>query len=298
MAPTLGLSLRLPQGWQPVGQEAFWSPNGDAAEGVGAARVALEPPMEAEAVLLPGPSQVLDSQPATTPWGAGRRVTIEVYGEAQEGAGQGPVLSVETHVLVTRSTDGTREVLDIYARAGDKESLDALAEALNMAVETAAWGDGQPAAEWGSMQERTVEAIGLRFMLPARFQGMPSDLDGQYVYASPDLPGVQVGVLWCRLDPPTEAEAALLPTPSRVLDSQPVELGGGSGRMVTLELLGAAEEGQEAPVVGVERHLLVVRTDDQGRLGVSIYMRAPELDQLEASGDLLESVIASVSFGE
>ncbi len=151
-------------------------------------------------------------------------------------------------------------------------------------------------ADWGQLTERVIEAIGMRFDLPEGFQGRPSDLEGQYIYAYRDDPNLQVSVEWARLEPPMEPEAVLLPSPSRVLKSEPMELAWGTGRLVTLELLGSADEGQVAPVVGASKHLLVVRTDDQGRLGISIALRAPELDQLEANLDLLDAIIASVSF--
>lgn len=153
-------------------------------------------------------------------------------------------------------------------------------------------------AGWGQPTERVITAIGMRFLLPEGFQGRPTDLDGQHAYAFRDDPNLQVGVEWVLLEPPMEPEAALLPSPSRVLASEPVELDWGSGRLVTLELLGVADEGEAAPVVGATEQLLVVRTDDGGRLGVSVYLRALEMDQLEANADLLDEVIASVRFEE
>ena len=156
---------------------------------------------------------------------------------------------------------------------------------------------GSPAG-WGPAQTREILALGLRFDLPESFQGLPSDLDGQMAYRSPDLPDVQVGVMWRDLEPPMEPEAALLPTPSRVLASDPIDTAWGSGRVITLELLGMADEGHEAPVVGVARHVLLVRTDVPGRRAVDFYLRAPGEKQLEAYAGLLDGMLESATFDE
>jgi len=298
VAPALGFDMQVPDGWEQVSEEAFWSPSGDLAEGIGAARRALDPPEEAEAVMLPGPSQVLDSQVVSTPWGEGRRVTLEVYAEAKEGEGQAPVISVETHILVTRSFDGQREALDLFARARDMEGLEALEPALRLALESASWEDDRPLVAWGAMREVKVAALGLRFELPESFQGLPSDLDGQLAFASRDVPNVQVGVLWSDLEPPMEPEAAVLPTPSRVVASEPVELLLGSGRLITLEVLGIADEGEEAPVLAVERHMLLVVTSDEGRRAIDLYLRAPDYKQLEAYAEVLDGMVETAEFVE
>jgi len=199
--------------------------------------------------------------------------------------------------MVVRVGEACREATDIYARAADEQSLAALDAVLDAAIASAVWGEQEPVpTDWGQPTERVIESIGMRFDLPESFQGRPSDLDGQYAYAHRDDPNLQVSVEWARLEPPMEPEAALLPTPARVLKSEPVELAWGTGRLVTLELLGMADEGEVAPVVGASKHLLVVRTDAEGRLGISIALRAPELDQLETNLDLLDAIIASVRF--
>jgi hypothetical protein len=161
-----------------------------------------------------------------------------------------------------------------------------------LATESGSLGD------WGPVQTREILALGVRFDLPEEFQGLPSDLDGEMAYASSDVPDVQVGVMWRDLEPPMEPEAALLPTPSRVLASEPIETAWGNGRLITLEVLGMAEEGQEAPVVGVERHVLVVRTNDDPPRAVDFYLRASSETQLEAYAGLLEGVLETATFDE
>ncbi len=165
------------------------------------------------------------------------------------------------------------------------------------ATEEAA-ADSTPQVGEQPTETREIMALGLRFELPEDFQGMPSDLDGQMAYVSRRAPGIQVGVMWRDLEPPMEPEAALLPTPSRVLASDPFEAPWGNGRVVTLELLGAAEEGQEAPVVAVSRHVLVVRTEDGGRRAVDFFLRAPDEQQLEAYVGLLDGMLDTAEFIE
>ena len=96
------------------------------------------PEVEPEAVLLPQPAQVLDAQPVELAWGSGRRFTMEVYGEAEEGTGQAPVESVETHVLVVMEQEGTRWAIDVYASAPSAGQLAEMEDVLQRALASVA----------------------------------------------------------------------------------------------------------------------------------------------------------------
>lgn len=95
----------------------------------------LEPPMEVEAVLLPGNAVVLDAETVELDWGAARQFTVEVYAPAVEDAeAQAPVEAVETHVLVVVTEDGSRRGYDFYASAADAAELAALQPALEAMI--------------------------------------------------------------------------------------------------------------------------------------------------------------------
>jgi hypothetical protein len=124
-----GLSLEVPAAWTQI-EPGTWAAleNGDLRVGVRWAD--LEPLQEPEAVLLPRPSQVLSSEPAAMPWGSGRRVTVEVYGEAAAGEAQVPVEAVESHVLVVVEQNGARRAIDVYIGAPSAERLANLEDVL------------------------------------------------------------------------------------------------------------------------------------------------------------------------
>ena len=128
-----GLSLEVPTTWTQI-DAATWAPPEDDAIRLGVRSAMLEPPQEPEAVLLPQPAQVLDAQPVELVWGSGRRFTVEVYGEAEEGTGQAPVESVETHVLVVIERDGARWAIDVYTQAPSAGQLAEIEDVLQRAL--------------------------------------------------------------------------------------------------------------------------------------------------------------------
>jgi len=119
----IGLAFEVPADWQQVAGQNAWTPSQDSGVRVGVDWMELEPPMEVEAVMLPGQSQVLASEPVTLSWAGGRRITLEVYVSPWEGEGRAPVESVESHVLVVRTDGGTRLAVDFYASAPTEEAL-------------------------------------------------------------------------------------------------------------------------------------------------------------------------------
>ncbi len=133
--PEVGLSLELPADWTETAPGSWAAPDQEELR-LGVQAVDLEPGQEPEAVLLPGPSQVVESVPLKLPWGDARRVVLEVYeGEPEEGE-QAPVASVEAHVLAVVDQAGGRLGIDIYAAAPTAEELAALEPTLQHALKT------------------------------------------------------------------------------------------------------------------------------------------------------------------
>jgi len=125
----IGLTFEVPDGWQRVDSEWSWAPPGRGAQDIqelliGVHWASLAPPQEAEAVLLPGPSQIIDSAPIDVGWGSGRSFQLEVYESTPAGEGTKPAIaSFETHVLIVVTSNGGRLGFDFYARAQDLEQL-------------------------------------------------------------------------------------------------------------------------------------------------------------------------------
>jgi len=128
-----GLSLDVPAGWTQV-DPGTWAAPQDPGLRLGVRWVELKPPQEPEAALLPNHARTLDAHPVELAWGSGRRFTVQVYGEAEEGGGQAPVASVENHVLVVIERDGGRWAIDVYASAPTGDQLAGLDAALERAT--------------------------------------------------------------------------------------------------------------------------------------------------------------------
>jgi hypothetical protein len=132
-----GLSIEVPAGWLRLDPDWVWVPAEGSSLRLGVDWTPLPPPMEAEAALLPSPSQVLDSEPVTLSWGQGRRVVLEVYGPAEQGGdAKAPVESVEMHVLVVVSQEGARRGYDLYARGATADELASLEPLLAHVLDT------------------------------------------------------------------------------------------------------------------------------------------------------------------
>ncbi|MFP3897642.1 MAG: DUF3828 domain-containing protein [Anaerolineales bacterium] len=133
------LGFSMPSDWTQQGSEWVWRPvrGGEGRFGVNVA--ALEPPMEAEAVLLPEPAQALASEPMELDWAQGARsFTIEVYGPAPQGSDEkAPVEAVQKHVLATVHEDGQRTGIDLYVSAPSMRDLSALEPLLETVLRSA-----------------------------------------------------------------------------------------------------------------------------------------------------------------
>ena len=129
-----GLSLELPAGWAQQ-EPGTWSVPGSEGH-LGVVSMAIQPPVEPEAALLPQPGQVLDSWALSLPWASGRAFVVEVYGEAVQGEGKAPVEAVEMHALFVLDQDGPRRAIDVYASAPTVDQLTALRPAFEHALES------------------------------------------------------------------------------------------------------------------------------------------------------------------
>ena len=132
-----GLTVEVPSGWLRMEPEWAWKPNAESRLLLGVKWVDLQPPMEAEAALLPTPSQILQSEAVDVAWGQGRYFTLEVYGPAPQGGGKAPVTSVETHILITVARDSGRRAYDLYASGGTADELGSLQPALKHMLDSA-----------------------------------------------------------------------------------------------------------------------------------------------------------------
>jgi hypothetical protein len=119
------LTFKMPTDWMQRGSEWTWLPvrGGEGRFGVNVE--ALEPPMEAEAGLLPKPAQIVASEPVELNWAQGARsFTVEVYGSAPQGGDEkAPVEAVQKHVLAIVQEDGQRMAIDLYVSAPSMHEL-------------------------------------------------------------------------------------------------------------------------------------------------------------------------------
>jgi hypothetical protein len=170
----LGLTFEVPADWMQLEPNLAWTPELRGELGLGLAWTELEPPMEPEAVLLPSPSQIVNSDPVDLVWARGRRFTLEVYAPAAAGGDtKAPVESVETHVLLTVDRGEERLGLDFYASAPSAAGLEQLEPALQHILESALWAEERESsppvtdeslkAEW---QVFTDENYGFQVSIP------------------------------------------------------------------------------------------------------------------------------------
>jgi hypothetical protein len=131
------LSAEIPAGWLYLEPEWICTPSEDSPLRLGIKWIDLTLPQDAEAVLLPQPAQVIDSQEMALSWGDGRLFTVEVYGPAT-GSEKAPVQAVEMHAIVVVEQNAIRRAFDLYAVAPAQEELAALAPLLLHILDTSA----------------------------------------------------------------------------------------------------------------------------------------------------------------
>jgi hypothetical protein len=106
-----------------------------------------------------------------------------------------------------------------------------------------------------------------------------------------------VGVNWVDLQPPQEAEPALLPQGAQILKSEAVELTWVQGRSFTLEVYAddASDGDGRAKVATVEQHLIVVVERESGRRAYDVYAVAESPEQLADIMPVYHHLITSFS---
>ncbi len=127
-------------------------------------------------------------------------------------------------------------------------------------------------------QKVNIPEAGLVFEVPVGWQR----LETEWAWSPVGDDGLRLGVNWMDIQPPQEVEAAMLPTPSQVIHSEPVELGWGSGRRFTLEVYAPAaqDDDTQAPVQLVETHVLIVVGLGDTRRAFDFYASGQTAEQL------------------
>lgn len=138
-------------------------------------------------------------------------------------------------------------------------------------------------------QKVDIPEAGLVFEVPVGWQR----LETEWAWSPDDANGLRIGVNWMDIQPPQEVEAAMLPAPSQVIHSEPVELGWGSGRRFTLEVYAPAAQGSDtqAPVQSVETHVLVVVSLRDTRRAFDFYAIGQTAEQLAILEPSLQHVL-------
>jgi hypothetical protein len=139
----------------------------------------------------------------------------------------------------------------------------------------------------------TFPNAGFTVEVPASWQ----QLGDEPVWRPQDGDVACVGVNWVNLQPPQEAEPALLPQGAQILESEAVELAGAEGRSFTLEVYETpAPDGDErAKVATVEQHLIAVVQRESGRRAHDIYAVAASQEQLADIMPVYHHLITSFS---
>ena len=142
-------------------------------------------------------------------------------------------------------------------------------------------------------QEVNIPEAGLVFESPAGWLR----LEPEWAWAPDGANSLRIGVNWMDVQPPQEVEAALLPTPSQVIHSVPVELDWASGRSFTVEVYAPAAQGDDtrAPVQSVETHVLIVVSLGDTRRAFDFYAIGQTAEQLAILGPSLQHMIYSAA---
>jgi hypothetical protein len=167
------------------------------------------------------------------------------------------------------------------------------AAGLDLTAEPAIAEPPQPVATPDTYQSVEIPDAGIAFEVPGNWHQ-----DGQMWMWSPNGgENPRVGVSWIDLQPPMEPEAALLPRPSQILGSQPVELSWASGRSFTVAVYGPAPEGADAqaPVQSVETHIVVVAAGHGERRAYDFYAAGSTVKELDTLQPILDQMLTSAT---
>lgn len=133
----IGLTFEIPPGWQRQGEDWIWvsvSSSGPDGQRIGVNWKDIKLGQEAEALLLPNNSVMLDRTPGPAlTWGTAAIYRLQVM----VPGGQGQVEAVEMHVIVR----GADKYYDFYASAPSDEELKALEPVLQHTLASAILSD-------------------------------------------------------------------------------------------------------------------------------------------------------------
>ena len=140
-------------------------------------------------------------------------------------------------------------------------------------------------------QEMNIPEAGLEFEVPASWMR----LEAEWAWSPDGANSLRLGVNWMDIQPPQEVEAAMLPTPSQIIHSEPVELDWGSGRRFTVEVYAPAAQGgdTQAPVQSVETHVLIVVSLGDARRAFDFYASDQTAEQLAILEPSLQHVLTT-----
>jgi len=140
-------------------------------------------------------------------------------------------------------------------------------------------------------QEVNIPEAGLEFEVPAGWMR----LEPEWAWSPDGANSLRLGVNWMDIQPPQEVEAAMLPTPSQIIHSEPVELDWGSGRRFTVEVYAPAAQGgdTQAPVQSVETHVLIVVSLGNTRRAFDFYASGQTAEQLAILEPSLQHVLTT-----
>ena len=198
----------------------------------------------------------------------------------------------EQRVVLPPLTPDRTYTWDVQGRSADDTLLARrIGEFRVAAPAAAAWSQPQPPVSDDLAYTRVAVAeAGLVVEVPAGWRR----LEPEWAWTPDEEGTLRVGLRWANLPPPQEAEAVLLPTPSVVLSSQPVTLGGGDGRLITVAIFRPAEDGAHAEIRSVETHALGVSAHDGTRRALSLYLAAPDEAQAAAQRVVLQHMLDSL----
>ena len=153
-----------------------------------------------------------------------------------------------------------------------------------------------PTPDPGEYSRVEIAGVGLSFEGPTGWMR----LEPGWLWTPDADSALYLGVQWVDLQPPQEAEPALLPQPSQVLESDEVTLSWGSGRRYRLEVYAPAAPGQDeqAPVASVETHVLFVVNQEGQRRALDLYIKGDNSGNLSALEPVLEHALNTATMVE
>jgi hypothetical protein len=127
-------------------------------------------------------------------------------------------------------------------------------------------------------QRVEMTPAGLSFEVPVGW----FRLDPEWVWTPDPTSELRLGLNWMDLQPPMEAEPAMLPDHSQILYNEPVESGWAQGQQFVLEVYAseAAVGDGKASVQSLEVHTIFVITTDNGRRALDFYVSGPSAEDM------------------